>query len=360
MSKILTVIFGAGASFDCQNIYNAQSRRVRIPLTNGLFTVPDIDVVHFGHQKEILKKYKGADVVGHLFERQKTSGIKNLEEFLRDLLKTGTDNTKKNLRQIPFYLRELIGDFGEMVRDEFRQSDYINLIHYLDISRYGKIILITLNYDLLLDWALENALHANLTTFDSYLGHQNRWFYLKYHGSVNWFYEIKGNLSPGSTRKEKLDWLCEIQPNSDILKEAEKKISKGHYELSSDSGFKFLFYPIMVLPNAEEKSHICPDNHIEAVRPFLNECEDFLVIGNSMQDLDIMELLKREARKAKKVFVVDRIVERERANELNHRVYLAFPRAEIQSELEIGFANFVTNLNSKKVLFGNAEEIRVL
>jgi|GEM_PF-2038294 len=346
MPKILTVIFGAGASFDCQNHYQFPNKFPRIPLTNGLFTIPPSDVPHFNHQREILKKYKGADVIGHLFERQKTGGTQNLELFLKELLKKGSDDTKKNLLQIPFYLRELIGDFGELVRSEFRQSDYVSLIHFLNLSDYEEIVLITLNYDLLLDWALESVIHANFRSFDSYvnIARKNKWHYLKFHGSVNWVYEIDRGYQPGN--KDALDWLCDGIPKTNLLNESTKAICNC-YGIQEGTN---LLYPIMVLPNAEQKMHICPNEHIDVVRPLLNKCQDFMIIGNSMQDLDIAELLKAEAKIASRVLIVDRMESQQQAH-MHFRISNILPRARIEAELDLGFSNFCTTLSSKQNLF---------
>jgi len=187
MSGILTIIFGAGASFDCRPEYQHAQGLPRLPLTDSLFLTSPRDASEFGEQKRnILGHYERASALGYNFHRQQPSGTKSLEEFLKDPIHRKRPNLLRNVREVPFFLRELIGQQSLSIKSRFGQTDYSVLLYHLEKSRYEKIILITLNYDLLLDWALENVAQMRLVDLESYVGHQERWYYLKYHGSVSW------------------------------------------------------------------------------------------------------------------------------------------------------------------------------
>ena len=308
MAKTLVVIFGAGASHGCRPEYEVVSGyKVRIPLTNGLFRVPNANHSAIEEARNILLKYSGADVVGSLFERgYRKKPELSLEDYLKELIAGKNENRIRNVREVPFYLRELIGTLCKHIRQEYRQTDYTLLIDYLDNSDYEKIVLITLNYDLLLDWALRDVVHWRAEDMDSYLAHQGKWYYIKLHGSINWIKMLDRRKLRDKCKGTELELLTSFDPNEDFVHSLPIQFNDNQYSYSLGSGYETLLFPVMVLPFGQEKKHICPENHIEKIKPLLQEAEDFWIIGNSMQDSDICDLLSKNAVSAKNVQIIDK------------------------------------------------------
>ena len=90
-------------------------------------------------------------------------------------------------------------------------------------------------------------------------------------------------------------------------------------------------YPIMVLPHAAEKKHICPDEHISAITPILETCEEVWIIGNSMNDGDIVDLMKK-TKNVSRIKIVDAEISKEQRNHHQYRIKQCFPRADIQQQ----------------------------
>ncbi len=361
-NRVLTVIFGAGASYDCREEYHANTLvfrdSVRFPLTNELFKVPNGKINAVSRMKKILKTYRGAGMIGRLYSKMPNI---SLEDFLKNLKNEKSPNLKRNLRQVPLYFRELVGMFGEEVNEQFDfQTYYANLIHFLEISTYKKIVLITLNYDLLLDSALETVVGLKRTSLDSYIGHQDRWYFVKLHGSIDWVKKLEDSVltarqkrSPGATD---LEFLMSFDPDTDdYIREAPTRFEDANFSYRTSPTNGNWLYPVMVVPFGQEKKHICEDDHIEAIKPLLAECEDFLIVGNSMRDTDICSLLKERAAAAKRVLIVDDYSPDDRAA-LQKRVRECLPNAR-QEESANGFHSFIDKLNYKRGLFANSEKI---
>ena len=339
LNKTLTVIFGAGASHDCIVKHNrkplpTKNFVAKLPLTDDLF---DIE----GYQP-ILSAYRGAEAVGHIYKRNRSVNKKEtLEEYLKTLFKNSPDkNLHMNIRQVSFYLRNVIGNICTDVREQFGQTAYMDVVDYMASSDYSKIVLITLNWDLLLDWALYDRAGFRYKSLDSYVNHDDRWHYIKLHGSVNWIKRVRmGDLS-GKKTDEPLDLITSVDPNGPIVKGAEFQFD-NNFHYSDGAYFR---YPIMMLPHAEEKKHICPPNHLEAILSILEECEEFWVIGNSMKDVDITSLLKGVCKKASRIKIVDAPISPNEKNAHKYRIQQCFLKADFQRQY-ISFKQFAEKID---------------
>lgn len=340
--KTATVILGAGASHDCQFMEFASAVRHRLPLTDELFNVAWPS--RGGDDPKNV--YKLADSIGYLYRTKIRNGEKiSLEKFLDDLLKSKKDDKSykryvMNIRQLIFYMRRIIGDIGDQIREDVKHTAYHNLVNSFCNGTYEKVIFLTTNYDLLLDWALEDILHMKFTDMDSYMDHDDKWSLVKFHGSVNWVKLVDKNMHPAFDDDDIAGSIIGFDPmSSDLNSKAIKIYSKSYdHKWVKD----VCLYPVMVLPHALGKRHVCPDSHIKSTASFLNQCEDFWVVGNSLIDEDLTSFLKKEAHSPKRIKIVNKthqfhdFYERQ---SLEDRAKECFSGAALETYYD-GFSNF--------------------
>jgi hypothetical protein len=123
-----------------------------------------------------------------------------------------------------------------------------------------------------------------------YINIRKKWSYIKYHGSVNWIRRINNEHleTKVSSWNGTLDFVTQINPLDANLANVRPEINTAFYKHADNQQIR---YPVMVLPNIEEKKHICPEEHISAIQPFIQNCNDFWFLGTSLIDKDINELL---------------------------------------------------------------------
>ncbi len=336
MSRVVVVILGAGASHDCRVPHTGRGNASdpRIPLTDGLFQSQGFH--------EIFDKYPGSALEGHIFTREGRRRTITLETHLKERLLIGDAGIRRHVLEIPLYLREYIGTLGRNIIKQEGRTGYSDLVDWLSISRpqYDRILFLTTNWDILLETALESV-GMRFHNLESYIGHLNRWYLVKFHGSVSWIKQIPRGKAGGVTAgMSELDIMLGIDRKRVFFQDASVDISHNY---TYTNGHEFL-YPIMVVPVTDKKEHICPDAHLEAVGPLIAEAEDFMIIGNSMRDQDLCDYLRERAKSAKRLTVVDKaLTSNASAEELLTRVTAVFPTAVITKRYN-GFCQFVEGL----------------
>jgi hypothetical protein len=51
-------------------------------------------------------------------------------------------------------------------------------------------------------------------------------------------------------------------------------------------------HPQVVVPTDRPKSFVCPENHVEQARTFIQNCQHFLLIGFGGRDEDVVDLFR--------------------------------------------------------------------
>jgi hypothetical protein len=127
---------------------------------------------------------------------------------------------------------------------------------------------------------------------DSYVPEDKKWLLIKPHGSVNWAREIDNcpsDLTSGQRPTE-----LEAEPR--FSQNAEVKLvmwNKHHLQYfvpgSTTDGY---LYPQIVIPADQPKEFACPLYHIERAKAFVQDCDNFILIGFSGHDDDVASLLE--------------------------------------------------------------------
>ncbi len=155
MGKRLCVILGAGASYDCvgepTSLVNWDYRP---PLTEQIFEPRGVFSPIFEHYPQALA------LASLLRGASRRDG---LEAELRNLADSPQRHIRRQFRQVPLYLRELLGEVGQHFTKA--PANYHHLVNRLLDNEFERVAFITLNYDLLLDHSIETSASC---TFDWY------------------------------------------------------------------------------------------------------------------------------------------------------------------------------------------------
>lgn len=277
-SKRLAIILGAGSSYDCGRESDVEIHW-RPPLVTELFgNRPTFNT--------ILQQYPGAENLAYEIRGAVARGTEGFEEILRRFAYSTNRNVKLDYRHVPLYLQELIGDVSaNYIRSG--GTAFSTLVRALDTSHYERVLYMTVNYDLLLDRALERHYRIGFKSIDDYTAHRDRWALAKLHGSVNWGWQLQnGKLSDIYTPTRRVDEVTDDELNLDTRVEVLDGYKQGHRVRAQQ-----FFYPALAPPIGDKDRFVCVPDHIEYTTEFLRQCTDFLIIGFSGLDSHVLGLL---------------------------------------------------------------------
>ena len=278
MSDLL-VILGAGASYDA-----LREGADRPPLAANLFH-PTYD--------EVQRMFKGVDGFRDTILAQMKRG-QGLEAILGELAVNQDQNIRRQVFEIPIYLKVLLGQFT----GGGRAGTYDALITL--IQRRGlSATFVTLNYDTILDRAIESRFTAQIESMDDYVRgiSVSGWNYIKLHGSVNWGYpmwETEMSIKP-LEHSHIAAYLSEIDYQFEEIQRDPSRIVllPSERALSADD---ILIYPALALPTDQKDEIVCPAEHVGVLQSALQSDPAILVVGNQGLDMDLMNILRQSAR----------------------------------------------------------------
>ena len=284
MSDLL-VILGAGASYD------AYESDPCPPLTDKLF---DEDH-HAGFSR--FENVEG--LRGTILSRVKRGST--LETVLREFNENPQEDIRRQVFDLPIYLKNLLAQFDG--RAASRYDDLITLIQERGIS----VTFVTLNYDMLLDSAIERKYDTTISSFDRYTSATESWQYVKFHGSVNWGYRTSipspEHTLDGSRVGDYLRILHNYGTPFDYDRSRLELLEFPQWWQSGDA----LIYPALALPTDQKGPFVCPTDHVEVLRETLRSDPAVLVIGNQGLDTALMDILRESAQRgtSKALHIVD-------------------------------------------------------
>ncbi len=241
-------------------------------------------------------KYPGALSLASTIVTKIAQG-ESLEHILRSMLNDGDEHVLHRLGQVPFYFQELFGEIsGKYAADPV---NYSRLLTEILGSTYEKVALVTLNYDLFLEKALASVEQGRVNSLDAYIQPNRKWMLVKLHGSVNWGRLVPGEARTGSDHAATLELASSI-PFEKSRPDRIYQLS-DHHERWRDN--KFLC-PAMILPQEGKYDYLCPEPHVTALTEFLPSCRNFLIIGVSGKDDDLLRLLEGGVHICERVAIV--------------------------------------------------------
>jgi hypothetical protein len=339
MGKRLTVILGAGASYDCISTGLPRiDEEYRPPLTSGIFE---------GRTpfQTILEKYPKARTLASIIGVRVKSG-EALEAVLSDLRHSEEQYIIQQFRQIPLYLQELLGEISIKYTSE--PENYTHLVNRLLGSEFERVAFVTLNYDLFLEKSLgtitsNSGIQWMPERMSFYVEPDRKWMLIKLHGSVNWGRVIKRESSPHWTHERMLDRVNALALSLEGSLAQEITVLRSHEQHWLEHVGMNLCYPAISVPVEDKYEFVCPPDQVDALRSFLCSCRNFLMIGISGRDKDLIDLLKENITECAAVGIVE--ANAKAANEVAPRFYNLVPqfgKAKEKKIYEEGFSGFAT------------------
>jgi len=240
----------------------------------------------------IAQGYPGVQVLGAELGRlaQLEGRPFDLEERLSQYASSNDAPTQRHFKDIPPYLRDLL----IRVTIEYVPSptNYLNLVRRLLHGGSHEICFVSLNYDTLLEKALQ-AYDGDLKirNLDDYVAEDRRASVVKIHGSTNWAVEVPRTAAEdgGLNREDVLQrWDPSDYDSDAITLDHRNDPSPAWRDVESGA----YLYPALTAP-LRDKSFTCPRVHTEKLREFLQSCRAFLVIGSSGLDDDLLGFLSK-------------------------------------------------------------------
>lgn len=297
--KKLVIVLGAGASHS-QNPDPKQrdNQNYRPPLAKEIFST-------IGSFADILHKYPPAETLASAINaqlRQNREGV-GLEQILKqyeERLSNGEDSPiTRQFLHIPPYLNDL---FGEISQHFTYQPDEYNILVGSSLDKTDHVLFLTMNYDTLLELPLSQSSHEaiDFSKHKDYIS-DPKWTLAKIHGSTNWYRAFNSFQVVHNSE----DYVRNLKQQSINLPLGDEIVMfpiPGHQKIVDGAT---PLYPAITVPVDGKYDLNCPPEILSKAKEFLADCNNYLIIGTSGRDQDLLDLLKDNA-KGGKILIVGR------------------------------------------------------
>ena len=331
------VIFGAGASYDSfakappgTALIGAypQQRTVgnRPPLAKELFDV------RFGEYYGLFPECRP---IVSLLQQSDISVEAELEK-----LQSRSDYQQGlvQLAAVRYYLQTMIWRCQNLWTHQVTNgvTNYDSLLDQIakrPISR-NKVLLVTFNYDTLLDDAL-SARGLRLQSLSDYVSSDFR--LVKLHGSIDWVHEIIDfKFTVPSPAKHLIHQIIKEAASLRIKSDSFQMVSPDPFQRPAEKPL----YPALSIPVENKSGYECPAEHLKALEDSLPQVNKVLVIGWRAGENRFLEMLGKGIAKEAEFMIVSS--NRESATEVASKIRHAV-RPRVQGELiaaETSFSHF--------------------
>jgi hypothetical protein len=335
MPKYLTVILGAGASHSLNPERGALDRQeYRPPLTAGIFAYsPEF--------RQLLQSYPLAEILTSEIEAQinptrPNPGLEVVLQHYAQALADGHDtHITRQFLQLPLYLNDLFGEISFRFTNSPREY---NILVNRTIEHTASVMYLTLNYDTLLEIPLGRISNVRFDSEADYIA-DPRWLLVKLHGSTHWYRKFITNMRVGS-EPEFINLLRQIALPPSLEETVTMHPLPGHRNCAWNGG---AYYPALTVPVDGKYEINCPDSHVARAREFLAQCPNYLIIGTSGRDDDLLDMLKAARPGGGQMRVVGRA--HEHTVETYERFKLALnPHSQREADVfwdDRGFSEFI-------------------
>lgn len=301
---MLMVIFGAGASYDSSPDFPPPQPQGGGAYVNGVPTVPAPPL----HPREawrpplannlfenpgqafssIVRRYpKLSHILPLLRQRSDGKSVEEVLEQLQDESK-GNPEGRRELTSVQYYLRDLFFEITNKWLDETdRITNYTPLIRdILRLTKNGELVcLVTFNYDLLLDTALQSYDYKSREPEEQLKSHPVLKLF-KPHGAVDWARRVllpHGELLTRDGVIEVADRI-ELAPDFKRFTPAQADGNPG----------RETFFPVIAIPlqNKTEEAFVWPSEHMTQLQKLLAHVTRILIIGWRAREAHFIGLLR--------------------------------------------------------------------
>ena len=289
---MLMVIFGAGASYDSISTYEPKDSDYgggRPPLAKHLF-------LDNGTFRRTLAKFARCHPIIPYLE---AAGDENsLEEVLGQLdaeAQTDTER-KRQLLSVRFYLRSII----EVCESQWCLgaggiSNYKTLLD--QTRRFGSALLVTFNYDTLLERALSALFFRKFDRMSDYID-PSGFSVLKLHGSTDWVQIVTGAHANGQSPSD--DEIIESAASLEV----HTVIHRSEQGKSSGNPIGQQVIPALAIPIAQKREFMCPDSHLTYLQSALPNVTKIIIIGWRASEAHFTQMLRENLSSSVEVIAV--------------------------------------------------------
>ncbi len=287
---MLTVIFGAGASYDSDP--SKQPHHFddpnRPPLANDLFADrPDFrtDLARFPECLPVVP------LLRHL------AGKTQIEEVLERLQSESTSPTHpdhervKQLAAVRFYLQTVIdGCWRRWYKGASEVTNYLTLLD--EIRHFGnqKVVIVTFNYDRLIELAIERLTGRTTTKFEDYLA-LGPFALFKVHGSVNWGRVVTRHETAAVNSIEHI--VAVLIRDATTIEVGEEYVLVDNYApIVRDNNLQQVLLPAVAVPVQNKQAFECPRFLLDDLETRLSRTTHMLIVGWRGMDRHFAELLR--------------------------------------------------------------------
>ena len=278
----VVVVLGAGASFDS---WNGQVPRVegwQPPTAAQLFS-------YRSTFWEVLERYPGAKFLQSALGPLSASGAIKIEEKLSEYAR-GDDETRRHFKEVPLYIRDVIYGASTKYLPSSGTGTYAHFVSRLLSEREHRVMFLSLNYDTLLEQAIELARpKLAIGSVQDYVDPSRGVSVVKVHGSVNWVRSMGRVTRAGANWDRHFETFDPLR-NTDIYLHDVGENSRGA-TFDADEA-RWWAYPAITAPVAGKSGRfVCPDTHTDALREFTTNCRKYLFVGTSGLDEDVLTFM---------------------------------------------------------------------
>lgn len=366
---MLMVIFGAGASYDSCPTYTpgmkvpvsqlpgrAQQRSedghdndyYRPPLAKDLFANRPLFI-------EALQPFPQCNaIVPRLRAPEVLRGALSVETVLQEI--EGEADTyergKQELAAIRCYLQHAISRLETCWRIITKGvTNYGSLLREIERMHKGSdpVLLVTFNYDTLLEEALENH-GRRFKSLENYTQETELFRVFKLHGSVNWGREVKTQL-PASIDLGNRNAAGSVVPY--MIEHAAKLTISDKFVLCHPSQMGVAdgraVFPAIAIPVEKKSTFECPQHMIEGLKAVLPQVTAIFVIGWRGTEEHFLDLLRQHL--GRKVYVCIVAGEPKEAATIQDRIRQALVEQKPDINPEGGgFTEFMRTRRSEQIL----------
>ncbi|WP_380162649.1 hypothetical protein [Kineococcus sp. R86509] len=315
---MLVVIFGAGASFDSDprrtphdsGLTPPPNHAHRPPLANELFEMTG-DV-----HKEVAAEFPRAWGALMRCSQDVRAGL-GIEAALQAMQDQSSDDPdlRAQLTAVRFYLQRVLTRTPHLWHEEaVGQTAYVSLLDQL--RAWSRVVnqplcLITFNYDVLLERAVEAVFGHEITTFEGYTAHRNVHVF-KPHGSVNWSYRFPFDTYDSGERLKRGDDARRLIINSDpedatVNSDASELVWRAPNDQPLEAGGQgqtMAYLPAMAIPVERKPGLVMPEELRQAMIQDLQQATSVITIGWRAAEQHFLDVLQKNLPKGLGLHVV--------------------------------------------------------
>lgn len=282
----LVVVLGAGASYDvCPDDGPINRADLRPPVLANLFSRPFDDT---------LARYPSAQsIMSTVRTEMRGRGATKFEEVLRGLFDNPNGFIRRQIKSVPLALHHFFYEVSTAFTTE--PINYSHLVNRT-IGQGIHTAFVTLNYDTLLETSLRKIAGVRFSNPGAYISMPDIWLLAKLHGSADWGYPwLKAGTNGLPSIREAIEQLDPPRADPDRI-EVDIPLALAKADQ--------WYYPALALPVVGKFGFVSPSSHVDALRKFVTGCQNYLFIGFSANDDDLLAFLNENVRAARRVRIV--------------------------------------------------------